>query len=99
MTRHDARKKQAATEGCRYVVFALACCVAVAAAADLPPGIEAFDFAPRAERTGPTLFSRIDASVSGVHAPSIYDDPAMWTERFERFAYGSMGTGVAIGDY
>src|SRR5688572_27205959 len=39
----------------------LACFLTAAGAAELPPGIEASDFAPRSPRTATTLFARVSA--------------------------------------
>ncbi len=44
-------------------------------------------------------FEIVDAAESGVVAANAYADPAMWGARFEEFAYGAIGTGVAVGDY
>ena len=63
------------------------------------PGIESIALLPPPARTPPTLFTTVPSTKSGIHAPNPYDDPSMWTTHFERFAYGSVGTGVAIGDY
>jgi len=57
---------------------------------------------PLASRSGPrgaTLFTLMPASDTGVVAENKFDDPKMWSERYEEFAYGSIGTGVTIGDF
>ena len=77
----------------------LASLITPATAVERPSHVSAVDLAAPPPRVAPTLFTRVPSAESGVHAPSAYDDPSMWTEQFERFAYGSMGTGVAIGDY
>ena len=62
-------------------------------------GLESTALLPPTPRTSHTLFTTVPSTESGIHAPNPYDDPSMWTDNFERFAYGSMGTGLAIGDY
>jgi hypothetical protein len=58
--------------------------------------------APLAPRSGPrgaTMFTIVPPEQSGVVTENPYDDPKMWGERYQEYALGSMGTGVAIGDY
>jgi enediyne biosynthesis protein E4 len=50
------------------------------------------------ERTG-RLFATLPPEQTGIDVVNRYDDPRMWGERYEEFAFGSIGTGVAIGDY
>ena len=51
------------------------------------------------ERTTPTLFTAIDAAAAGIVTENRYADPAMWGERYQEFALGAIGTGVALADY
>jgi hypothetical protein len=53
----------------------------------------------RATRTSQTLFATLQPEQTGIKVFNRYDDPRMWTDRYEEFAFGSIGTGVAIGDY
>lgn len=64
-----------------------------------PAGLEAAALAPPVPRPGATLFTELAPESTALHAPNAYSDPAMWAQHFERFAYGSMGSGVAIADY
>jgi len=56
-------------------------------------------FAPRRKRTGKTMFSELPPGLTGVLTQNLYDDPRMKGDLFEEFQTGSLGTGVAIGDY
>jgi enediyne biosynthesis protein E4 len=60
--------------------------------------VVASPFVPRQGGSGP-LFTRIDPKHTGIQCMNTYADPSMWAERYEPFALGSCGTGVAIGDY
>ena len=58
--------------------------------------------APLASRSGPrgkTLFVKVPADQTGVHTENRYADRRMWGDRFLEAAAGSIGSGVAIGDY
>jgi enediyne biosynthesis protein E4 len=56
-------------------------------------------FGPRSGRRGATLFKLLSPLDTGLVTQNNYADPAMWGERFAEFDVGSIGTGVAIGDY
>ncbi len=45
------------------------------------------------------MFTELSPAETGIVAENRYDDPTMWGERYPQFAFGSTGTGVAIGDY
>jgi hypothetical protein len=45
------------------------------------------------------MFTLLSQEETGIVTENRYDDPAMWGERFAEFDVGSIGTGVAIGDY
>lgn len=64
-----------------------------------PTGISSQVFEPRSGPRGPTLFTTLDPKQTNVLTENRYADPSMWRERFAEFAYGSLGTGVAIGDF
>jgi enediyne biosynthesis protein E4 len=68
-----------------------------------PPGpagsIEEHLLASRAGRRGATLFKVLPPEETGVVTENRYADPAIWGERYGEFEVGSIGTGVAIGDY
>ena len=48
---------------------------------------------------GATLFTILPPTQTGIVVENKYDDPRMWGDHYEEFAYGASGTGVAIGDY
>jgi hypothetical protein len=57
---------------------------------------------PLAARSGPrgaTLFTTLTPEQTGLKAVNSYDDPAMWGRLYHEFNSGSIGTGVAIGDF
>jgi hypothetical protein len=57
---------------------------------------------PLAARSGPrasTLFTTLPSEQTGLKGKNAYDDPAMWGQFYDEFISGSIGTGVAIGDY
>ena len=79
-------------------VFAAATIAPPAPAADLA-GLTGTPLQVRHGSRGPTLFSRLPASVTGIVAPNAYADPRMWNERFHESGVGEIGTGVAVADY
>jgi hypothetical protein len=62
-------------------------------------GLSEAALAPRYGRRGATMFKLMDPAQTGVVSENKYADPAMWGARFNEFDVGSIGTGVAIGDY
>lgn len=56
-------------------------------------------FAASTGAPGPTLFTPVPASVSGITAQNHYDDPRMWGARYREFMGGGLGSGVAAGDF
>ena len=72
---------------------------AAAAASDAAGGIDAQPLAPRAHARGRTLFTSLPAEETGIRVENPYDDPRMWGALYDEFESGSIGTGVAIGDY
>ncbi|HTO02986.1 MAG TPA: VCBS repeat-containing protein, partial [Opitutus sp.] len=45
------------------------------------------------------MFTLLPDEQTGIVTENRYEDPAMWTSRYADFVVGSIGTGVAIGDY
>jgi hypothetical protein len=62
-------------------------------------GIVARPLAPPSAPRGKTLFVELAPAVTGVQTENRYDDPRMFGDLFQEFEAGSVGTGVAIGDY
>ncbi|HEY5227563.1 MAG TPA: CRTAC1 family protein, partial [Opitutaceae bacterium] len=54
---------------------------------------------PRSGRRGATMFRLMPPGETGVATQNDYADPSMWGDRFGEFDVGSIGTGVAVGDY
>ena len=48
---------------------------------------------------GKTMFGELAPEVTGVRTENRYNDPRMFRDLFQEFEGGSVGTGVAIGDY
>ncbi len=55
--------------------------------------------AVRSRPAGPTLFTTLPSAQTGLTAKNLYDDPEMWGRHYNEFVSGSIGTGIAIGDY
>ena len=60
--------------------------------------IQSFPFARKSGQADHMTFTPIPASESGLNVQNPYDDPAMWTTRFQEFSTGAIGSGLAIGD-
>src|SRR6185369_3058722 len=57
---------------------------------------------PLAGKSGPrgaTMFKPMAPEQTGVVTENNYADPKMWGERYQEFALGAIGTGIAIADY
>src|ERR1700720_2769932 len=80
-------------------VLALALLSAAAPAEDTASGISGAPVSARPFPRGKTLFVPLPAEQTGVKADNPYNDPRMWGDLYQEFEGGSIGTGVAIGDY
>jgi hypothetical protein len=81
-------------------IFGIEFATARAAGADDPGGgIVEVPFAARSGPKGATLFTRLSPKETGIITENSYADPKMWRERIDEFRFGSIGTGVAAGDY
>ncbi len=45
------------------------------------------------------MFVELPPEQTGVRTENKYADPRMWTDLYQEFLFGAIGTGVAIGDY
>ncbi len=68
-------------------------------AAEPASNISSQPLAPHSRPTAASMFTTLAPERTGVHAENRYADPKMWGEKFREFTYGSVGTGVAIGDF
>ena len=68
-------------------------------AADPSGSLSSKPFANPPRARGKTMFARLEPEDTGVRTENRYDDPKMWGELYHEFEDGSIGTGVAIGDY
>ena len=73
--------------------------VVARAANESSGGLTERPFAPRSGPRGATMFKELPPTQTAVITENKYDDPRMWGERYQEFALGSIGTGVAVGDY
>lgn len=72
-----------------------------------PPGPVPFETAPLVGRKlapcsgppGKTMFTLLPPEATGVRTENRYDDPQMVGALFQQYSGGSIGTGVAIGDF
>src|SRR5208283_4778561 len=71
----------------------------MAGAADPAGGIAEYPLAPRSGPRGATMFKVMSPQETGVITENRYADPNMWGKLYNEFDVGSIGTGVAIGDY
>src|SRR5450432_2585042 len=71
----------------------------VARGADSAGGITEKPLAPRSGPRGKTMFVQLPPEITGVRTENRYADPKMHGDLFQEFDAGSVGTGVAIGDY
>jgi len=85
-----------------------ACCAVLAGmlapapsirAADAAGGLTARPLAPHLSPRGKTMFVQLPPEATGVRTENRFADPRMWGDLYEEFEGGSIGTGVAIGDY
>lgn len=56
-------------------------------------------FSPRTASAASTQFTELSPAETGIVTSNDYSDPRMWGDRYQEFALGGMGTGVAISDY
>jgi hypothetical protein len=84
----------------RLVVFACTLLAASAClAAEGASALVARPLAARPPRVSPTLFTELPPEQTGVKTDNRYNDPRMWGALYQEFEGGSIGTGIAIGDY
>ena len=70
-----------------------------AGAADPAGGLSEQPLAPHAFPRGKTMFTLLPPEVTGVRTENKFADPKMWGELYQEYEGGTLGTGVAIGDY
>jgi hypothetical protein len=61
--------------------------------------IESIELNSRGPAQSSTLFRELSFADTGIVTRNDYADPRMWGDRYQEFALGGMGTGVAIADY
>jgi hypothetical protein len=71
----------------------------IASASDSAGSIAEKRLTPYTADEGPTLFSQRLAEETGLKSENRFADPKMWGTRYQEYEGGSLGTGVAIGDY
>ena len=73
--------------------------VAIARAADPAGSITESPLAAHPFPRGKTMFVQRSPEETGIRTENRYADPKMWGKMYQEFEGGSIGTGVAIGDY
>jgi hypothetical protein len=68
-------------------------------AAESSGSISEKPLAPHLFPRGKTMFVQLAPETTGIRTENRYADPRMWGELYQEFEGGSIGTGVAIGDY
>ena len=68
-------------------------------AAGLGEGITEKPLASYPTAPGKTLFAQLPSELTGIKTENRFADPKMWRESYQEYMGGSLGTGVAIGDY
>ena len=90
----------AAAEGfLRFAAIAMMLAALAVRAADLPAGITEKPLAAHAFPQGKTMFTQLPPEATGIRTENRFADPKMWRESYQEYMGGSLGTGVAIGDY
>ncbi|WP_343125152.1 FG-GAP-like repeat-containing protein [Opitutus sp. GAS368] len=68
-------------------------------AGDAAGGLASRPLNPPSSPRGKTMFVELAPEVTGVRTENRYDDPRMFGDLFQEFEAGSVGTGVAVGDF
>jgi len=78
------------------ILFFMPLIIRAADSAGISAGVA---LAARSGPPGKTMFVQLSPEVTGVRTENRYNDPRMHGELYQEFDAGSVGTGVAIGDY
>jgi len=70
-----------------------------AGAAEPTDGITESALLPQSSPRGVTMFASLPPEQTRIVTENNYSDPGMWAERLQEFKFGTMGTGVAVGDF
>jgi enediyne biosynthesis protein E4 len=82
----------------KRIVLLGAIAVSAANAADRA-GLTAKPLSPRLDTRNATLFTELSPDQTGIRTENRFADPKMWTDRYNEFVFGEIGTGVAVGDF
>lgn len=83
----------------RFVLFAGILLLPTKIQADASDGLVSRPLLPHTAAPGKTMFVQLSPDVTGVHTENRYADPRMRGDLYQEFEGGSIGTGVAVGDY
>ncbi|MDQ8204713.1 FG-GAP-like repeat-containing protein [Pelagicoccus sp. SDUM812003] len=83
----------------RFVPAILCFGASMLQAAENDGAISKQPFLDASQGDGKRLFSELSSDRTGIVAQNLYDDPSMWGNRYREYMGGSMGSGVAAGDY
>ncbi|MBD5778329.1 VCBS repeat-containing protein [Pelagicoccus sp. NFK12] len=87
------------TDSIALVTIALLSSSAVSGQKAFSKLIEKTEFSVPSESRASTLFTKLDPNDTGLVVDNAYDDPEMWGTRYREYMGGSMGSGIAAGDY
>lgn len=97
---HHSRVWNTAGHSFRFVILLAGIVLSGASGrTETATGLAAKTFSPPSGPPGGTLFTSLPPARSGIHAENRYDDPRMWGDKFREFTFGSVGTGISIGDF
>ncbi|HEY5078826.1 MAG TPA: CRTAC1 family protein, partial [Opitutaceae bacterium] len=83
----------------RLVAFLALAASRVAGSADTGGNITQKPLSAHPFPPGKTMFAHLSPEETGIRTENAYDDPRMWGDLYQEFEVGSIGTGVAIGDF
>lgn len=78
-----------------FLILPLSLCIAANAASS---DVQQLPLPTRQADEDGILFSTLPPEQTGIDVFNSFDDPRIWEDRYEAFAFGSIGTGVSIGD-
>ncbi len=79
--------------------LAAVCATSIALSASPQSEITSEPFHTRSGPMRETLFTELPPEQTGVTVVNSYDNPRMWTDRYQEMVFGTIGTGIAIADY
>ena len=97
--RESSRACTTARTALRRVLVAGLVLLVGAARSAADGGITERPLAPQPAASGRTMFTLLPPEQTGLRTENRYADPRMWGDLYQEFESGSLGTGVAVGDF